>query len=513
MDSYSVKKVKFDEGDKSISKINVITNTYDDGVFNVNEDHGFLPQYEPLEKLPELYQELQTFMDNMPIYTNFEKEEHGYLFHEGMIFEKAKELKNYIEDVSKEDDVQTLQALFRAYTFLASAYLLEPAHHHYVKTKDTTKEYGKARNVLPENIAQPLCVVAKKLDVYPFLDYHYSYSLANYVRKDKDGKLNWENLDMACKFSGTPDEIGFIMVHVDINEHSSKLIKSIKYAFEGVHEKNVNKFMIGLELNHLTMHVMNNRRKEMWSASNHKNYNDFRAFIMGIKGNEEIFGDGVKYMGTDDENPRQYRGQSGSQDNIIPTEDIFTGVIEYYPKNQLTNYLLDMRTYRPKVIQKFFNDLYDDSPSMRDYIGTLEDSDKKLALMHILLSVYEIFLFRNGHWQFVQKYIMSNTKYSKATGGTPITTWIPNQIEACLKCMDDLFKGIDFINMKLGLNSSDSTDSTDSIKNTYEKFEKVRSNFDDHVKIFQSQIDELKKIDYDAGLVYLTNGKFIDNPN
>ena len=50
----------------------------------------------------------------------------------------------------------------------------------------------------------------------------------------------------------------------------------------------------------------------MWKASNFKNYNNFRAFIMGIQGNTEIFGDGVVYEGTGDDSARQYRGQTGT---------------------------------------------------------------------------------------------------------------------------------------------------------------------------------------------------------
>ena len=33
---------------------------------------------------------------------------------------------------------------------------------------------------------------------------------------------------------------------------------------------------------------------------------------------------------------------------------------------------------------------------------------------------------------------MANTKYAKATGGTPIISWIPNQITAVLNYMDDV---------------------------------------------------------------------------
>ena len=85
---------------------------------------------------------------------------------------------------------------------------------------------------------------------------------------------------------------------------------------------------------------------------------------MGIKGNDEIFGDGVIYEGISEE-PVQYRGQTGAQDNIIPTADIFTGVIDYYPSNDLTKYLLDLRSYRPKCIQNFLSDLKDEMKENR----------------------------------------------------------------------------------------------------------------------------------------------------
>ena len=35
----------------------------------------------------------------------------------------------------------------------------------------------------------------------------------------------------------------------------------------------------------------------------------------------------------------------------------FSGVIFYYPENELTKYLLDLRLYRPKCVQHFFSDL------------------------------------------------------------------------------------------------------------------------------------------------------------
>jgi indoleamine 2,3-dioxygenase len=176
----------------------------------------------------------------------------------------------------------------------------------------------------------------------------------------------------------------------------------------------------------------------MWQASRWKHYNDFRVFIMGIKGNDEIFGDGVIYEGVSEE-PVQYRGQTGAQDNIIPTADIFTGVIDYYPSNDLTKYLLDLRSYRPKCIQNFFSDLKDEMKENRLF-NSIKKSKNEEGLCLLIQILDEIYYFRNGHWQFVQKYIMANTKYAKATGGTPIISWIPNQITAVLNYMSDILE-------------------------------------------------------------------------
>ena len=402
---------------------------YSDNFFEVNHLNGFLPKKSPLAVLPERYNQLQVLIDEMPI--KKANGQDGLLAIEGAIEDAVKKLKNYKDLVKNEDDIFINQALFRAYAFLASAYLLAPSHFSFQKTK----KYGKAHRVLPSQISEPFALVSKKLDVYPFLDYHYAYSLGNYVKIDVSKGYEWENLAMAAKFSGMDDERGFIMLHVDINQHSPQLVGSILDFLKSKDNYGVNQ-----SLNNClsSMKSINERRQIMWQASRWKHYNDFRVFIMGIKGNDEIFGDGVIYEGVSEE-PVQYRGQTGAQDNIIPTADIFTGVIDYYPSNDLTKYLLDLRSYRPKCIQNFLSDLKDEMKENRlfSYIKKTNNEEGLCILIQIL---DEIYYFRNGHWQFVQKYIMSNTKYAKATGGTPIISWIPNQITAVLNYMSDVLE-------------------------------------------------------------------------
>ena len=402
---------------------------YSDNFFEVNHLNGFLPKKSPLAVLPERYNKLQVLIDEMPI--KKANGQGGLLSREGAIEDAVKKLKNYKDLVNKEDDIFIIQALFRAYGFLTSAYLLAPSHFSFQKTK----KYGKAHSVLPSQLSEPFVLVSEKLDVYPFIDYHYAYSLGNYVKIDKSKGYEWENLAMAAKFSGMDDERGFIMLHVDINQHSPQLVGSILDFLKSKDNIGVNQ---SLKNCLSSMKGINERRQIMWQASRWKHYNDFRVFIMGIKGNEEIFGDGVVYEGVSEE-PVQYRGQTGAQDNIIPTADIFTGVIDYYPKNDLTKYLLDLRSYRPKCIQNFLSDIKDEMKENRLF-NSIKVSKNEEGLCLLIKILDEIYYFRNGHWQFVQKYIMANTKYAKATGGTPIISWIPNQITAVLNYMSDVLE-------------------------------------------------------------------------
>lgn len=172
-------------------------------------------------------------------------------------------------------------------SFLASAYTLETTYQQYLK--DGT--YGKARNFLPAKVAKPLVHVAELLGVTPWLDYHYAYSLGNYARKVKEGTLDWKNLDMCCKFSGSPDEVGFIMVHVYINELTQSLIQTMLNVAKGIDLGENLKSCAAIFKN------INLRRKSMWEASRHERFNDFRIFLMGIKGNEDLFGEGLIYEG------------------------------------------------------------------------------------------------------------------------------------------------------------------------------------------------------------------------
>ena len=463
---------------------------YSDKFFNVSSSFGFLPEKNPLTVLPNRYKELQSLLDNMPV--NLDNGSKGFLAIPNRIKIEVDKLPNFLTKVETETDILVIQALYRGYCFLASAFTLELSYQEFVKTK----QYGKARQLLPKQVAQPFVVVAKKLDVYPWLDYHYAYSLGNYRFLDESKGFHWSNLDQCVKFSGTSDESGFIMNHVDINQHSPKLVGSVLNSFKSIEENNNEELNKNLKQNFHSMELVNDRRKEMWVASRWKHYNDFRIFIMGIKGNDEIFGNGLVYDGVWDE-PKQFRGQTGAQDNIIPMEDIFTGVINFYPNNQLTKYLLDLRTYRPKCIQEFFIDLKTDIDKVHggSIFHFLKVNHNAIGMCYLLAIVEEIYKFRNGHWQFVQKYIMANTKYAKATGGTPIISWIPNQIKSVLNYIEVILNELSQMN-------KDFDDEQNLI------FSNSLNTYKSKKKLLDKQLVIVSDSNYNPGKVFELNKKF-----
>lgn len=88
-------------------------------------------------------------------------------------------------------------------------------------------------------------------------------------------------------------------------------------------------------------------------------------------------------------------------------------------------------------------------------------------------------MFRKKHWNLTKKYIIQNTKHPVATGGTPITTWLPNQLGATLKYMQFVIDNISEINIQ---------------KSDLEFFQNLKIELSDHI---QSIVDEVNSLQND----------------
>ena len=124
--------------------------------FTVSLPRGFLPLSDPPITLPAPFSPVSSLLERMPIRTA--SGEPGLLatftFGETLL----KELPDLTEAVGEyTSDANIMCALYRDYSFLASAYLLEPCHERFVKGEG----YGLGRQRLPACVARVLAKVAE----------------------------------------------------------------------------------------------------------------------------------------------------------------------------------------------------------------------------------------------------------------------------------------------------------------------------------------------------------------
>lgn len=124
--------------------------------FMVSRSRGFLPREDPLSELPSDFEPLESLLNRMPI-----KKHDGS---PGLLasFEFGEAVDKELPDLSPlieqhRHDKLLMNALYRDYSFLASAYLLEPCHERHLRGEG----YGLGRQVLPRNISLPMVKVAE----------------------------------------------------------------------------------------------------------------------------------------------------------------------------------------------------------------------------------------------------------------------------------------------------------------------------------------------------------------
>jgi len=138
-----------------VSSFDVLHDTRPDDTsfpaFMVSTTRGFLPRSDPIVALPSEFAALESILTRMPIKTA--SGEPGLLKTCTLGETVLHELPDLTSAVEIYKDNLPLQnALYRDYSFLASAYLLEPCHERFM----AGESYGLGRQTLPKNIALPI---------------------------------------------------------------------------------------------------------------------------------------------------------------------------------------------------------------------------------------------------------------------------------------------------------------------------------------------------------------------
>ncbi|KAI7895507.1 uncharacterized protein EV154DRAFT_457604 [Mucor mucedo] len=392
-------------------------------MFSVGTSNGFLPRQEPLAELPQEFNRLESLLQRMPMQL---LDGTPGLLASGQFGDAVRdELPLY--EIDGITDQRLLSALFRDYTFAASAYLLEPCDILYRSQSD----YGLGRKVLPMNIAVPLSKVSKKIHSQPFMEYALSYALYNYKKINPLGGLSYDNLALIRAFAGSESEKGFVLNHVTMVSYSPSLVRYATNALNAVESNDRKKFDMQMAGLNETYESINKEMEMMWSRSMPEDYIKFRTFIMGTK-NQPMFPDGVIYEGVSD-TPVTHRGESGANDSMVPLGDNLLQITELMPENPLTNVLRDFRSYRPTNHREFLEYVQDKARKVGVKEFAMKDAN---SAAYYLSNIDQIRAFRHRHWNFTKEYIIKHTAHPVATGGSPIITWLPNQLGAVLDLLN-----------------------------------------------------------------------------
>ncbi|KAK1754804.1 indoleamine 2,3-dioxygenase gamma type [Echria macrotheca] len=415
--------------------------------FMVSTQRGFLPRMDPIISLPAEFAPLESLLQRMPIRTAAGTPgllATGSLGH--AVDAELPDLTPLVEQYSA--NLPLMNALYRDYSFLASAYLLEPCHLRFVKGEP----YGLGRQILPANIARPISRVAEICDFKPFMEYAGSYALFNYRLLDPSAGLDPSNLRLIRAFEHGHDpsssEAGFVLVHVDMARHSGSLVSAVLSALSSTPSSSRTAFNTSLASMLSSLQTINATMETMWTRSRPREYTAFRTFIFGITA-QSMFPHGVIYEGISADK-KSFRGESGANDSIIPLVDNFLAIP--MPDTPLTQILADFRAYRPSNHRAFLEWVRTAVLSLRlkewalfggddgdDTEEEKEEEETKKETRRLWLALLDqVRDFRWRHWCFAREYILKQTKHPTATGGSPIVTWLPNQLQAVLAEMEAL---------------------------------------------------------------------------
>jgi indoleamine 2,3-dioxygenase len=295
-----------------------------------------------------------------------------------------------------DDPAQRLPQLRLYYVrlgFLASAYI---------------NQVGEpAVNLLPRNLAVPLCNVCRLLGRPPILSYD-GYALYNWKRFDPAGPIALGNIDTIQNFVHLYDEHWFILVHVEIESIAARILTAIDRVERAVparDETSVNEALRAVAGAVWQQVGVLRRIPEKMDPALY--YRTFRPYIRFF---EHVLYEGVEAR------PMDFRGETGAQSSIMPVL-VALMKIPHRP-SMLTDHLADMQNFMPAEHRRVLAEVRA-LPSLRPLADRVAFNDVLEAMA----------TFREVHFGWAQEYINKRVSDPRGTGGTPYMQWLGQLIE------------------------------------------------------------------------------------
>ena len=348
--------------------------------------HGFLPEHDPLQAFPH-GSELAVLDEWGRDLPSLLQESHFRSFAERL------QIPPWPGGDARRESLPAMRLYYVRLGFLASAYV---------------NQVGEPpANVLPHNIAVPLCDICRRLDRPPILSYD-GYALYNWKRFQVDSSIALGNIDTLQNFVHLYDEHWFILVHVEIEAIAAEVLAAIDSAAAAVarrDEEAVNRALSQIGGSVWRQVAVLRRIPEKMDPALY--FRTFRPYIR--------FFENVVYEGVDNR-PLDFRGETGAQSSIMPTLVAFMKIP--HKPSQLTDHLADMRRFMPREHRALIAEVQ----AMPD-VRSLADKELYNDVLEAMAT------FREVHIGWAMEYIHKRVADPRGTGGTPYMQWLAQLIE------------------------------------------------------------------------------------
>uniref|UniRef100_A0A672J9Z1 Indoleamine 2,3-dioxygenase 1 n=2 Tax=Salarias fasciatus TaxID=181472 RepID=A0A672J9Z1_SALFA len=337
--------------------------------YHVSEEYGFiLPA--PLDELPPYYQPWMDIALRVP-----------ELVH-------SHELRSYVNKMPllKSEFLQKHRELRLAHLALGTMTM------GYVWQEGET---GKVE-VLPRTLAVPYWEVSQRLGLPPILT-HADAVLANWKKKDPDGPIDEENVEMLLCLPGGESARGFLMVTLLVEQAAIPALRNIPTVINGVRRRDPEAVAEALEVITRSIQDMTAALKLMHEyVEPSVFYGIMRIFLSGWKDNPNM-PNGLIYEGVQTQ-PMQYSGGSAAQSSLLHCFDELLGVKH---EENSSSFLIRMRDYMPPAHKKLIQDI-SLQPSLRSFVQQ-QASEALTQSFH--LCVTKLLALRSYHINVVSRFI------------------------------------------------------------------------------------------------------------
>jgi len=367
-----------------------------------SEASGFLPPSDPLLQLPDPFAALERMAAQLP----------KLLLDQNLRADLSQLPPLPIDQLVKESELERAMLLL---SFLGHAYVWG------AKTPVTE---------LPSALAVPWHAVATKLQRLPVLSYA-SYALHNWRQLDPAGPVALGNIALLQNFLGGVDEEWFVLVHIEIERRAASGLAAIPEIISAVAANDLASVESHLkQLGKAISAICNTLDRMPERCDPYIYFNRVRPYIHGWK-NHPALPEGLIYQGVEEyENrPQQFRGETGAQSTVIPSFDAILGI--QHKKDQLSEYLAEMRNYMPPVHREFLSDV-EKRANLRSFVlANASHSELKSVYNECVRGVVR---FRRTHLAYAAQYIEKQAMQSEAnpnatgTAGTPFMRYLAKHL-------------------------------------------------------------------------------------